>query len=92
MHLKFPYNHTANKEEAFNVVLKQFDSEEFKALNIPVEIEQNTNEITASGKGFKVIALFHETELNLTLELSIYLKPFMNKIEGKLSSIISHCI
>jgi len=92
MHLKFPYIHTSHKDEAYQVFLKQFETDEFRSLGIEVEIEQLGDEINVSGKGFKLNAIFDEHELVMTFDLSLYLKPFANKIEGKISSIVSHCI
>lgn len=86
MSLRIPYTNIKNADEAFKVVKSKITPsylEQFK-VDAKIQYDDASKCVSASGKGFDLEIRFEETECVLDLTLAFLLKPFKDKILGKI--------
>jgi hypothetical protein len=94
MGLKVQYNKVEDPKDAYNLVKKNLDPQEWQAFGIEASItcQDRQRLICAEGSGFKLQIKFQQNEADLDLELSLLLKAFKKKImqmiEQRLGEII----
>lgn len=94
MDLKVNYKVANDKNEAYQLALKEITPEYVAKFNIPCEIsnDESKNIIEATGKGFTLSILFTDSSAEVSLKLSLMLKPFkgkvLEKIQGKLERTV----
>lgn len=81
MDLKVAYNHTSNKEEAYQTAREQITPEYIAKWNMKADICYNEpNSIIADGKGFTLTLKFTDSAVEVDCKLSFLLKAFKGKV------------
>jgi len=81
MDLNVTYQHTSNKEEAYNVACEQITPEYIAKWNMKADISYNEpNSITAEGKGFTLTLNFTDSAVEVDCKLSFVLRAFKGKV------------
>jgi len=80
MDLKLNYSNVTNKEEAYNAVKLAVTPELLAKWQVKVELEYNTDNISAKGKGFTLNVDFKDDHCAIKLDVSFLLKPLKGKI------------
>ncbi|PIK15516.1 polyhydroxyalkanoic acid system family protein [Halobacteriovorax sp. JY17] len=84
MDLSVNYNKATSKTEAYELAKAQITPEYVDKFNVKAEIEYNeaAHSMKATGKGFTLDLQFEEDRCDVSLKLSLILKPLKKKILG----------
>lgn len=82
MDLEIPYKKCLSKEEAFVKVKENITEETIGKFKVKAQMDYNQEEgrLYASGTGFDLYAEFGKTSVELTLKLSMLLRPMKSKV------------
>lgn len=80
MDLTLKYANVTSKDEAYNAVKNAITPELLAKWQVKVDLEYGTDNIAATGKGFKLRVDFKDTECVIKLDVSFLLKPLKGKI------------
>ncbi|HAZ13352.1 MAG: hypothetical protein A2X86_14985 [Bdellovibrionales bacterium GWA2_49_15] len=92
--MKVPYKTVKDKSEAFGKIKSYITPSLFSKYNINPKIEYlpGHDQIVAQGKGFELKIVFAEGDLNLDLNVGIFLMPFkqviLEKIEKEVRALV----
>ena len=80
MDLKLNYSNVTTKDEAYTAVKGAVTPELLAKWQVKVDIEYNTDIISAKGKGFTLDVHFKDDHCAINLDVSFFLKPLKKKI------------
>ena len=82
MDLSIAYNKATSMTEAFDLAKEQITPEYVAKFKVKSEIsyERDNGKMIATGKGFTLTLNFSESECEVSLKLSLLLKPLRGKI------------
>lgn len=80
MDLKLNYSNVTNKDEAYNAVKNAITPELLAKWKVKVDLEYNSDNIVAKGKGFTLAVEFRDDHCAIKLDVSFMLKPLRGTI------------
>jgi hypothetical protein len=87
MSIKIEYIQTKTSDEAYGKAKVTITPEKIEKYQVKAQLDyqDGSQTIIAKGKGFTLTAQFNETDMDLDLNLSIFLKPLRGRIEGSIA-------
>ncbi len=94
MDAQINYKVANDRDEAYQMALKEITPDYVAKFNIPCDISQDDSRkvIEASGKGFTLTINFTESSAQVSLKLSLMLKPFKGKVLEKIQSKLERTV
>jgi hypothetical protein len=82
MDLSVTYKVATNQEEAFGLAKAQITPEYVEKFNVKTDIsyDEGAGNMVATGKGFTLTLSFDDNKCDVTLKLSMLLRPLKKKI------------
>lgn len=80
--LKIPYSNVTNSEEAFNLAKEVVTPEYVAKYNVKADVtfDEGSKTIAAKGKGFELSIFFADSEAEVSITLSLLLRPVKKTI------------
>ncbi len=88
MDLSVNYNKATSKQEAYDLAKAQITPDYVDKFNVKADIsyDESGHSMKATGKGFTLELQFKEDKCDVSIKLSLILKPLKKKILGKIES------
>lgn len=88
MDLSVNYNKATSKSEAYDLAKAQITPEYVDKFNVKADIsyDESAHKMKATGKGFTLELHFEEDRCDVSIKLSLILKPLKKTILGKIES------